>query len=290
MGNAATDSQLGQPAALAMAGDVVVVADREGRVAFRPWPDGPTTVARAHQNAGPLTAIGPDAATSGGWEPAVTRWDAGRALPRWTAQPFDGRVTALAGQGDDVLVAGADRVSSGGGKDRVDLRPGVVVRIGRDGTVGAPELTGGGAVGGLVAGPAWFAVIDAGPPRRVVVHGTSGVHHVDAADGVTALGAADDALIVAGATVVEVLHVAGERRRALFERTTDATIIAVAGVGDGVVALTTDGVISWPGERFDPGPAVAIVSRGDTYLVLCADSTIEERRLDGTIVQRARLT
>ena len=103
---------LGQPARLAVAGDgVVAVADREGRVAFRQWPDGGTTVVRAHQNAGPLGTVGGDVASSGGWETTVTRWDPRHAVARWEVRPFDGRVTALAGRGDDLLVAGADRAT-----------------------------------------------------------------------------------------------------------------------------------------------------------------------------------
>jgi hypothetical protein len=288
---------LGQPSGLAVTTAAVAVTDREGQVMFLPWPPSAAgVVTRAHQNAGPVAAAGADVVTSGGWEPTVTLWDVTAHVPRWSVQPFDGRVTALCSQGGDILVAGADRDPNApvGKGDAVGLRPARVLRIeaGADGTfaVGHAEWAAAGAIPALACGPGWLAAVDTADDSRVtVVRDQEPVRLVGETD-VTALAGSGSDLVIASPSAVAIYDVGSGARREVTASPGDLTILAVALVGPTVVAATSEGIVAWPGGRkTGGGQPIALAAQGDSVFVLWPDRRLEQRDATGTVIARVSL-
>jgi hypothetical protein len=206
----------------------------------------------------------------------------------WSARPFDGRIHALAGYGDGLLVAGADLEPFDPAGAGSVLGSRALVRLDRDGKVVDREELNLGPVVGLAAGTGWFAAVD--DDGRVDVWGGTRSGTLPWGTGVSAIGGAGDELIVVGAEEVELWDTTSDSDwPGGFERTTGAIVRAIVRAGDAVIGLTTDGLLTWPDERLEPGHPIAIASGGDTYFVLQPDWSVEQRHPDGTLVHRATL-
>jgi len=283
---------LGQPSTLAVVAGVLAVGDRSGNVLFRRWPGGPVTVVEAHGDAGPMAGAGDLVVTAGGWDPTVRAWDPVSAIPEWSAQPVDGVVTAVCGDHDHVLIAGADRDRSGQpsaeSKDRVALGPAAVFEA--QGT-GSPRRVADatGAISGLACGTGWFAFVDDGAQGTlVVVDGSETVRVAEPAGPVSAVVADDPGPVVATPAGLWRYDVAGRSASRLAAFPDDAlTVLGLAVVGESVIAATSEGLRQWPGDRpYGPqgSQPVALTAVGETLFVLWPGGRIEQRDANGAVI------
>ena len=285
----------GRPAALAASGNLLLLADRRGTLLFWNWPDLPGPAIAAHGDIGPLAAVGHDLASSGGWDTHLIRWDANSFQPRFSAQPFNGRITALCSQGDDLLAAGADRSSQPASPDdAVALQPGRIVRFDRDGNQSELALPVSGQVTALACGADWIAALDSAGDDVVVLHTTTGQCSVLAAGPATALAARGSDLIVAGQAGIRLFGSArGNGRELARFGPGSARVLSLLALGDILFGVTSQGVVRWPGgQRFvreGSGQAVALAAYRDNLLVLWEDGTLEQRHAHtGAVLHAAR--
>lgn len=269
------------------------MTDLAGHALFISWPHGTPIALRAHGDAGAAAAVGGDLATSGGWDPEVIRWSQ-TGERRWTARPVEGRVTALCAQGDDLLVAGADRAPADaeGGGDRTSLGPGRVARIAADGTVSAPLATAVGEIAALACGQGWLAYLDRSDGSVHTVAG--GRHEPVALDGAaTAVAAEDDTLYVADAGGIAAIAMAsGERRALTGPDPHELTTLALLPLGDAILRATSEGITLWPGAApvGEPGRQPAALARhGEGALVLWPDGCLDELAADGAVVREVQI-
>lgn len=271
---------------------MVLLGDAAGYAAFLPWPAGRSVVVRAHGDAGPAAAAGADLVTCGGWDPEVTRWDPRTAAPRWSRRPFDGRVTALCGGADAVLVGGADRAApgdGGAGGDRVDLGPGRVVRIDADGRVSDAVIEATGEVRALACGPGWLALIDDDPAGVLVADDAGSARIPVPRPPATALAARADGCLVADAGTLIVIDVGRRAIRVLCDRGPDPPeALAVVPVGGTVLEATSEGLVrrpdgaTLPPVRLQP---VGLAPHDRGALVLWPGGLLEERDGSGEVLR-----
>jgi hypothetical protein len=269
------------PAALASVGATIAVADRGGSLLFWPWPAPPGLALAAHGDAGPLAAVGADIASSGGWDPTVTRWDVAAAQPRFTARPFSGRVTALCAQGDDLLVAGADRAPTGGpSRDTVDLLPAVVLRLSPAGAAAPTALRAAGAIAALACGAGWALAIDSDADGLLWLHGDAAGQIALDGGPASALATDGDSALAANERGVWAVDPRNGRATLRIPRDADAPrALAMVAVGEAVFIATSRGVLGWPGDLrlSHAGQPVALASHAGALLVLWEDGTLEQR-------------
>ncbi len=285
----------GRPAALAATGNLLLLADRRGTLLFWNWPDQPGPAIAAHGDAGPLAAVGSDLASSGGWDTHLIRWDANSFQQRFSAQPFNGRITALCSQDDDLLAAGADRIiQPASPDDAVALQPGRIVRFDRAGNQSELALPVTGQVSALACGADWIAALDDGGDV-VVLHSATGECSVLAVGPATALAAHNSSLIVAGqASILLFPGARGNGHELARFGAGSARVLSLLALGDSLFGITSQGVMRWPGERRfarqGSGQAVALAGYLGSLLVLWEDGTLEERDAHTGDVLRAAHT
>lgn len=294
------------PAALASNGRVVVVADWHGQLLFWPWPGRPSHSLAAHGQAGALAVVGEEIASAGGWEPSVSRWEPATASRRFTLRPFDGRVTALAGQGERLLIAGADRRTSGSGDraderagvgDRVELADGRIVVVDERGRLGGEAIAGVGQIRALAAGADWCAWLDEAPAGELGLWRAGVGRRLALVGGATALtawwSAADGAarLVVGSGAGLWLVEPATGVVRRLVERAAEAPrLLQLVGLGERLFGATSWGVWCWPsGVRLPGGRGqpVGLAAHGEQLLVLWEDGWLEERTPADLSVRRA---
>ncbi|HEU5086244.1 MAG TPA: hypothetical protein VFT99_02320 [Roseiflexaceae bacterium] len=286
----------GRPAALAATGNLLLLADRRGTLLFWNWPDPPGPAIAAHGDGGPLAAVGGDLASSGGWDTHLIRWDATSFQPRFSAQPFNGRITALGSQGDDLLAAGADRISQPASPDdAMALQPGRIVRFDRAGNQSELALPVTGQVRALACGADWIAALDDAGDDVVVLNSATGECSVLAAGPATALAAHNSSLIVAGqASILLFPGARGNGHELARIGAGSARVLSLLALGDSLFGITSQGVMRWPGEqrfaREGSGQAVALAGYPGSLLVLWEDGTLEQRDAHSGDVLRAART
>jgi hypothetical protein len=276
------------PALLASVGKLVIVADRGGWILGWPWPGAPGPAIRAHDDGGPVAAIGADLVTSGGWDPRVIRWDLAAMAPRYTARPFDGRVTALCVRGDELLVAGADKAagSPSSTKDQAPLQPGRVVTIAADGTVGTTLLTARGEIRGLVCGSGWLAAIDQADTARIIWArgGDQGALALESGPA-TALADGGSGPIAADSAGLWKFDLAGGGRSAIARFDDDHPQVgSLLALGDSVFGTTSEALVRWPGGTHitrEGAAPLALARYDDGLLVLWDDGLLEQRDASG---------
>lgn len=292
------------PARVASNGSTVMVADRAGTLLFWSWPEaaGPVDpvgpVIKAHGEGGPVAAVDLDFASSGGWDPAVTLWDGNSLKARYHLRPFDGRVTALAAQGDHLLVAGANRAPAPvheAKRDRVYLQPGQLLQVAPDGQSSQLSLPVKGQITALSAGKGWVAAIDSAQEDRLFLMRYDRPDTLMLQDGpAIALAAVASTLYVADLAGVWSVDVDTLIRRSLAAFTDDSLrILMLQAVGDALFGATSEGLIRWPGADLfqDSGRQPASLARhGEHLLVLWAGGLLEQRdSLSGKVVATARV-
>lgn len=305
------------PAGLASTGQIVLIGDRRGNLLFWRWPDQPGPLVAAHTNSGPVTAVGQDLASSGGWQPQVSRWEATTTAVRFSQTPFNGRITALCGQGDDLLVAGANRRTAGTrssapsagqaravtetGNDRVDLESGQIIRLDRQGQPVGQPVAATGQVSALAAGPDWWAFIEGDRPGRLrlwqhdqlsqpIGREVTALTSVEAANGAAAplvgsapvsAGKSRSVLAFAGEEGLWLVDCATLQPSLLVHRSADAArILHLVEVGGYLFGATSEGLFRWPDGQLvqpDRSQPVALARHGKALLILWANGHLEER-------------
>jgi hypothetical protein len=276
----------GSPAFLA-AGDVqLLLADRGGNLQWWDWPKPRGMLIKAHDDGGPVAGT-TWFATSGGWDPTIKRWEPGAEQPRFTVRPFDGRVTALCIQADDLLVAGANRAASQGdakSKDRAALSAGTVVRVDAQGKVTPFALTAVGLIEQLLCGIDWILAVDQGTRSAVLVVRGGRQRQILLAGGPATAAASrgGDAVVADGAGLWVVDPVMGAISPLAGHA--NIRILSLVALGNHVFGATSEGVIHWPGgERIthDGQQPAALARQGQHLLILWEDGVLEQRSSDG---------
>lgn len=275
----------GSPAALASTNTMLLLADRWGVVLFWDWPADSGPAFQIHGDAGPLAAVGTDLASSGGWDPTVVRWDGTTHQPRFKVRPFDGRVTALCGQGEDLLVAGADHApaSAATDNDQVVLAPARLLRLDVTGKETEIPLQPAGQVTALACGPDWVLALDRGNSDELPLLYGETVSALPLPEGpATAIAASGDEAIVADAGGLWFFTIAdGSRRQLVRFEASSPRVLALLPLGDIVFGATSRGVVRWPDEqlfsRNGGGQPLALAAYQGNLLVLWEDGTLEER-------------
>ncbi|MGD2050727.1 MAG: hypothetical protein PVH03_14595 [Chloroflexota bacterium] len=275
------------PARLASNGSQIVVADRGGALLFWSWPDRPGPMVQAHGDGGPLAVVGDDFASSGGWDPSVALWDGQTGARRYHLKLFDGRVTALAGQGNHLIVAGANREPVPAGretnKDKVSLQPGQLMRITPEGQASQHSFSADGQINALAAGPDWIMATDSARPSlvyRLLEGGQQDSFELQEGP-VTALVATGETLYFADLAGVWALNV--DTLKSSLVASLDAEslrVLALEKVGRYLFGATSEGIVRWPGGNHFAGDGrqpVAMARHGESLLVLWGGGLLEQR-------------
>lgn len=275
------------PASLASNGSRIVVADRGGALLFWSWPDLPGPMIQAHGDGGPLAIVGDDFASSGGWDPSIALWDGATASRRFNLKLFDGRVTALAGQGDHLIVAGANRVPVPGGReaeaDKVSLQPGELIMVTPEGQASQLPFSATGQINALAAGPDWLMAIDSARPTQLVrLPEGQQQDALDLPEGpATAMVASEGTLYFADLSGVWAVN--GNTLKSSLVAAFDADslrVLALEKVGRFLFGATSEGIFRWPDGNHFAGNGrqpVAMARHGDSLLVLWGGGLLEQR-------------
>lgn len=275
------------PARLASNGYRIVVADRGGSLLFWSWPDRPGPMIQAHGDGGPLAICGDDFASSGGWDPSIALWDGVTTTRRYSLKLFDGRVTALAGQGDHLIVAGANRVKVPGGRvregDKVSLQPGELMIIGPEGRASQLSFSAAGQINALAAGSNWLMATDSARPTHLfrLLEGRQ-QDSLDLQEGpATAMVTTGETLYFADLAGVWAVNVNTLKSRLYAALDADSLrVFALEKVGRFLFGATSAGIVRWPeGNHFagNGRQPVALARHGDSLLVLWGGGLLEQR-------------
>ncbi|WP_254012254.1 hypothetical protein [Limnofasciculus baicalensis] len=286
------------PAVLASNGEVILVADRSGSLLFWQWPESPGSAIKAHEDSPKAVAIGRDFATTGGWDLTVKRWDAIAQKPRFSVKPFKGRITAICAQGDDLVVAGANRDTtnkSSEKEDRVFLQPGELRRVDATGKLTPIPLESAGQIDELACGDGWILAIDRGAKDSLRWIEGSEQSTIPLAKGpATALASLrTEALVADGAGIWAINPKDGTRKSVATFEPDSPQVLALLAINDSIVGATSEGVFRWPGAtRLSPKKMqpVALAKHGNSLLVLWEDGWLEELDPEnGTVLHGAKV-
>lgn len=285
------------PARLASNGSRIVVADRGGSLLFWTWPDRPGPVIQAHGDGGPLAVVGHDFASSGGWDPSVALWDGVTATCRYSLALFDGRVTALAGQGDHLIVAGANRVPLPAGReaegDKVALQPAELMVIRPNGQVSQLPFATAGQINALATGPNWIMATDSAKPTQLFRLLEGRQDSLDLPEGpATAMVASGETLYFSDLAGVWAVSVNTLKSRLYAALDADSLrVLALEKVGRFLFGATSEGIVRWPdGNHFagDGRQPVAMARHGDSLLVLWGGGLLEQRNPETAEVEASK--
>jgi hypothetical protein len=290
---------LGQPSSLAIVDSVLAVSDLRGTLLRCEWPDGSEpTLVKAHDDRGPVVAVGGEFATAGGWDPTVRRWSTGGRRPLWSARPVTGRITALCfaggagGAGGVVLAAGADRSTgdpSDRHADRLPLDPSRVYAF-DDGGEYSVVLHGRGEITALAGGDGWWAAVDIGARqhlRLTVAESEADLPWLD--DPVIVLAGHGRTLAVTTPRRVWRYHIgSGRDAMVIGELASDhPQLLALVIAGEFVVGSTSEGLVRFPDGRpigrRGTQPVALAPCDDDDVLVLWPDRTIEQLSAGGDV-------
>jgi hypothetical protein len=244
-------------------------------------------VIQAHGDGGPLAIVGDDFASSGGWDPSVALWDGVNPAPRYALKLFDGRVMALASQGDHLIVAGANRMPLPAGnnreKDKIYLQPGELMSISPEGRASQLPFSAAGQINSLAAGLNWLVATDSARPAQLFhLLGGGKQDSFELQEGpATAMAAAGEELFfatLAGIWVVDVKTL-GSRLYAALDADSPR-VLALQTVGRFLFGATSEGIVRWPdGSHFtgDGRQPAGMARHGDSLLVLWSGGLLEQR-------------
>lgn len=275
------------PARLASNGSQIVVADRGGALLFWTWPDRPGPMVQAHGDGGPLAVAGDDFASSGGWDPSVALWDGVTGARRYHLRLFDGRVTALAGQADHLIVAGANREPGPAdpktNKDKVSLQPSQLMRITPEGQASQHPFSAAGQINMLAAGANWLIATDTARPThlfRLLEEGQPDSFELQEGPA-TALVSSEELLYFADLAGVWELSVNTLKASLVAALDNESLrVLALEKVGRYLFGATSEGIVRWPdGNHFtgDGRQPVAMARHGESLLVLWGEGLLEQR-------------